>query len=322
MKLSTLLPIVAVSSKKIDQQIETVNKIKLRRTWTTQLFDEEIVKECSDEFTRENSYFSTPSNGRSGTITAYNLQNVETCKHVIYVNHDCKKVKFNYSNVAFHGSFGAEACRYAGFWFDNAGNSTPIRCHCFNQGCSESNSEHYMYVDYDYSSYSPIFDWVSYGDFDHEFDSSETSDSLALTSNKFTFYYAQELYYAYRGSHIVVDWECVADTSTTDNASDPAPCTARGQRNGDCEKIEITKITEMANAVLDGSGANGFTAADGEDYGCAGNGSYEPFAKTLGRPVDAIDRAFYAWKKCFQCAEEVNSVEPYDYDKVNDSCGK
>ena len=38
---------------------------------------------------------------------------------------------------------------------------------------------------------------------------------------------------------------------------------------------KITNITEMANAILDGSGAGGFTAEDGHDYGCAGRGSYD-----------------------------------------------
>ena len=79
----------------------------------------------------------------------------------------------------------------------------------------------------------------------------------------------------------------------------------------------------MANAVLDGSGANGFTATDGENYGCAGRGSYDPFEKTLGHHVDATDTAFYVWKKCIQCAAgDQNDVKAYDYDKINDTCGE
>ena len=85
----------------------------------------------------------------------------------------------------------------------------------------------------------------------------------------------------------------------------------------------ITNIIEMATAVLDGSGANGFTAADGEDYGCAGRGMYDPWATTAGKQVDAQDKAFYSWKKCVQCAAgNKSSVLPYDYDKDADSCGK
>ena len=87
---------------------------------------------------------------------------------------------------------------------------------------------------------------------------------------------------------------------------------------------KITNIAEMATAVLDGSGAQGFTAADGNNYGCAGRGTFDPFATTEGKQVDIADKAFYAWKKCIQCAAGNNAanVLPYDYDQANDSCGK
>ena len=77
----------------------------------------------------------------------------------------------------------------------------------------------------------------------------------------------------------------------------------------------------MAAAVLDGSGANGFTAADGNNYGCAGRGMYEAFATTVGAQVDDNDKAFYTWKKCVQCASS-NPVPAYNYDKNADSCGE
>ena len=85
----------------------------------------------------------------------------------------------------------------------------------------------------------------------------------------------------------------------------------------------ITNIAEMAAAVLDGSGSNGFTAADGNDYGCAGRGSFDAFDTTAGHQIDTADKAFYAWKKCVQCAAgSAANVQPYDYDQANDSCGK
>lgn len=84
---------------------------------------------------------------------------------------------------------------------------------------------------------------------------------------------------------------------------------------------KITNIIEMATEVLDGSGANGFAAADGNDYGCAGRGLYDPFATTLGKQLDSVDKAFYTWKKCVQCAAgNASNVLPYDYDKDADSC--
>ena len=87
----------------------------------------------------------------------------------------------------------------------------------------------------------------------------------------------------------------------------------------------ITNIGEMAEAILDGSGKNGFRADDATNYGCAGRGWFEPFAPTAGKQVDETDKAFYAWKKCVQCAvgdAGVDDVQNYNYDKSQDSCGK
>ena len=86
---------------------------------------------------------------------------------------------------------------------------------------------------------------------------------------------------------------------------------------------KITNISSMAAAVLDGSGANGFTAADGVDYGCAGRGTYDFKSTTIGAQVDQVDKAFYVWKKCVQCAVAPGNTAPeYEYDQANDSCGK
>jgi hypothetical protein len=82
---------------------------------------------------------------------------------------------------------------------------------------------------------------------------------------------------------------------------------------------KITNIAQMAAKELDGSGKNGFTASNGHNYGCAGRGKYEAFTGTLGSAVDDNDHAFYAWKKCVQCASS-NPVPAYDYDADNNSC--
>jgi len=82
---------------------------------------------------------------------------------------------------------------------------------------------------------------------------------------------------------------------------------------------KITNIAQMAAKELDGSGKHGFTASNGHNYGCAGRGKYEAFTGTLGSAVDDNDRAFYAWKKCVQCASS-SPVPAYDYDADSDSC--
>ena len=80
---------------------------------------------------------------------------------------------------------------------------------------------------------------------------------------------------------------------------------------------KITNIDEMAQAVLPNPG-------DWFDYGCAGRGTFDPFSKTIGKQLDVGDRAFYSWKRCYNCASDgdASRVEPYEYDSDNDSCGK
>ena len=53
-------------------------------------------------------------------------------------------------------------------------------------------------------------------------------------------------------------------------------------------------------------------------------GVFDPFDRTLGKPVDEADAAFYKWKKCVQCARQgqAKTVPSYIYDKTTDSCGK
>ena len=80
-------------------------------------------------------------------------------------------------------------------------------------------------------------------------------------------------------------------------------------------------IFEMAQAILDGSGAYGFTVNDGVNYGCAGRGSYSAFTGSIGKPVDDTDKAFNSWKKCVKCAAGDSTDIPYQYNVVDDSCG-
>ena len=76
----------------------------------------------------------------------------------------------------------------------------------------------------------------------------------------------------------------------------------------------------MAEAVLDGSGEFGFTARDGNDYGCAGRGYFDYSSNTVGAQVDQVDKAFYKWRKCTHCARASDSID-YIYDQFDDSCG-
>ena len=73
------------------------------------------------------------------------------------------------------------------------------------------------------------------------------------------------------------------------------------------------------------NGANGIPiVADFIDYGCAGRGNFDAFAKTLGRQVDSVDKLFYKWKKCIQCAtgKDAGMVIDYKFNPNTKSCGE
>ena len=95
----------------------------------------------------------------------------------------------------------------------------------------------------------------------------------------------------------------------------------RGDGDAAVAKTAISNTLEMAKAVLNGSGAHGFTVNDGVNYGCAGRGSYSAFTGSIGKPVDDTDKAFNTWKKCVKCAVgDLNGVQAYSYSQVDDSC--
>lgn len=85
----------------------------------------------------------------------------------------------------------------------------------------------------------------------------------------------------------------------------------------------IDSISVMANEILDGSGAGGFTFNDAVNYGCAGRGTFDAWSVNAGHVIDgdSVDAAFNAWKHCVRCAAGTKkAVEAYVYDKDQDSC--
>ena len=82
----------------------------------------------------------------------------------------------------------------------------------------------------------------------------------------------------------------------------------------------VTNTLEIAKTLLTGN----FTPEMGRDYGCAGRGLFDPFAHTIGSHVDDVDDAFFAWKKCVQCASgnDKSNVLTYSYDVETDTCSK
>ena len=97
------------------------------------------------------------------------------------------------------------------------------------------------------------------------------------------------------GGKVSVQWQCVAPTSASNTI-------------------------EMARALMTGD----FPPSMAIDYGCAGRGEFDAFSTTIGTPIDAVDHAFFNWKKCVQCASgnDKAAIGPYNYDVANDSCGE
>jgi len=85
------------------------------------------------------------------------------------------------------------------------------------------------------------------------------------------------------------------------------------------EPPNAVNTIEMAEALM----MDNFPPSMAIDYGCTGRGEFDAFSTTIGTPVDDVDRAFFAWKKCVQCASggDKSAVGAYDYDADNDSCG-
>jgi len=59
-----------------------------------------------------------------------------------------------------------------------------------------------------------------------------------------------------------------------------------------------------------------------ENYGCAGIGNFDADAKTLGRPVDDVDKALNTRKHCIRCIKKDLGLgyQPYNYHENNNHC--
>ena len=60
-----------------------------------------------------------------------------------------------------------------------------------------------------------------------------------------------------------------------------------------------------------------------ENYGCAGVGNMDATRKTVGVPVDDVDKALNLRKHCINCATASGHgpYTTYSYDKSNNACG-
>ena len=112
--------------------------------------------------------------------------------------------------------------------------------------------------------------------------------------------------------------------STVCNLSEPESCISAFDMSGIMSEIcvkprrvegELTwSIERLAGHFL------GLNVTKLYNYGCSGQGTFNPLEPTYGKPIDNIDRAFQEWKRCRKCAGGASTG--LDYYFVNDSCGK
>ena len=81
---------------------------------------------------------------------------------------------------------------------------------------------------------------------------------------------------------------------------------------------DVTEIFSMINHLI--PQMNGKFS----DYGCTGAGNLDSSSKTIGHPVDRIDKSINVRKNCIQCAIKAygESYRPYRYLKDTNSCGE
>lgn len=150
-----------------------------------------------------------------------------------------------------------------------------------------------------------------------------SSDQLEIENHQFCFDAtdSQGLLTERRCITIKTVEETTTTTSTTTSTTTTSTTTTTTTTT---PRPLIRNIFDCAFAVLDrNSTSSFFRSTDVIDYGCAGRGNFDAFAVTAGKQLDDADHAFYAWKKCYQCATggDPNLVSDYDYDLETDSCG-
>jgi len=151
-------------------------------------------------------------------------------------------------------------------------------------GCMDDpNHSSCDYVNYPYLYYDSF----------HSSSTDDLNETLVGTDIKFIISTDKSAH----GGKVSVQWQCVEP---------PAPTTA-------------SNTIEMAEALM----TDDFPPSMAIGYGCTGRGEFDAFSTTIGTPVDPVDQAFFAWKKCVQCASggDKSAVGAYEYDVDNDSCG-
>ena len=157
----------------------------------------------------KNGIFETANFGTSGEITLDEYKPRLRCKHDVLADTSCSEIKISYRSIAVMMDYISPTCPIDGFrfgWTDNeTGNFsvTPPRCNCFGDGCTLNPELEYYF---DYAKNNRFYD-------DYQ-DQHLGPEELTINSNSFTLYFESSPLFD-NGGHVILDWECVATTTTT-----------------------------------------------------------------------------------------------------------
>ena len=234
------------------------------------------------------SPYKSVDNGQSGQVTFESYANLVNCYVDIGSSCSSSGLQIEISHMELEVSTNDNTC-YDSIhfeWLNNDGET--VEKTDYQCGCI--GEDHPSCDDH------PFYDWYMAET------ERPTKYNLVGTDVKFVLWTGLINMGHVKGGKIEVDWKC------------NKPITAPTSSNS------VTNILTMAEALLTGN----FTPEMGRDYGCAGRGLFDPFAQTIGKHVDAVDAAFFVWKKCVQCAsdKDKSNVLAYSYDVESDTCGK
>ena len=198
MKLSNLLPILAAGENKRLKQKKEGNR-GVGERFVASDFDEE----CSFQVPNLGGTFQASGNASSGTIRLENYPDNTNCKHVVQAVPSCAEIRINYRSVAVEQPDYVDGnCYFDNFGFGwtgaNGFDVTPPRCYCFGDGCS-----------------TLLTGLGGTWRFDDQYAAKLGPDSFTIDANSFTFFFHSDD--SIEQGHVVLDWECVRETTTTTN---------------------------------------------------------------------------------------------------------
>ena len=216
MKISILLPILAAGASKRPKKNQDERNVE-------RFVASQVTNQCLNQVPSLGGKFEATNTGISGAIVLTDYSDYTDCKHVVQADSSCQEIIVNYRSVAVE--YG-NRCVYDSFRFGWTGSNgfdvTPGRCSCFGDGCDFNLDYDDYYDDY----YNDEYEYTIF-----QSDEAIGPDSFSVNSNTFTFYFKADS--SIDGGHVIIDWECVEQaTTTTDFTTTPTTTTSTTTTQG------------------------------------------------------------------------------------------